>query len=81
MSENPGSLILDSAALEAKAVQEILKWLKQLQVTEEKTFIMVPKLEKFWKERRAECDKLEFKKVENYFTATLWKIGAKHVIQ
>lgn len=81
MSENPGSLILDSAALEAKAVQEILKWLKQLQVTEEKSFILVPKLEKFWKERRAECDKLEFKKVENYFTATLWKIGAKHVIQ
>ena len=71
MSENP-SLILDSTATEEIAMSKIRNWLKL--VTGEENSTMVCNLDKFWKERKAECNKLEFKQIENYFTATLWKI-------
>ena len=76
MSGNSESLILGSTETEATVKSKIVKWLQQVQGEENNT--MERNLFDFWKERKDECDTLEFEKVENYFTATLWKIAAEY---
>lgn len=78
MSGNTGSLILDSAEKDNIAMTAILKWLQDVKVTGAENNIG-RNLYEFWKKKRAECKRLEFKNIENYFTATLWNIGAEYV--
>lgn len=79
MGENPGSLILDSAETNVGAATKINEWL--VQVPQRKKANMVRNLIEFWQKRKAECNKLELKKKENYFTATLWKIDSEYVTE
>ena len=60
MSRNSGSLILGSTETEATVKSEIVKWLKQVP-GEEKNLV------DFWKERKDECDTLEFEKGRKLF--------------
>lgn len=74
-----GSLILDSTEeSETNVLSQINDWLKG-QFNQTEVINMARNLLEFWKKRKNECDRIEFKiRGGRAATATLWKIGAEY---
>ena len=72
----PESLILDCAAAATREkpalVGQIAKWLEKVDKNEEDKRYAIPNLEKFWEQKKEDCDRLEFiKKEDGRVIATL----------